>query len=125
MIRKSDYSDLTEKIIGACFEIHRTLGPGFNERTYSNALKIALRKQAIKYFPEKSFKVYFQGEHIGEFRVDLLVDDKVVVEIKAIEGRMPKAFEPPVISYLKASGLKVGLLVNFGTKSCEVRRLMR
>jgi GxxExxY protein len=66
----------------------------------------------------------FQREKIGKFRADLVIEDKVIVELKAIEGRMPKIFESQVISYLKASNLNVGLLVNFGNRSCEVRRLM-
>jgi len=122
--KKDEYSDLTRRIIGICFEVHRELGPGFKEKTYANALKIGLRKRDIKYLPEKSFKVHFQNEQVGEFRVDLLVENKVIVEIKAIENRMPKIFEAQLISYLKASRLRVGLLINFGNKSCEVRRLM-
>ena len=68
--------------------------------------------------------VSFQGEKIGKFRTDLVIADKVIVELKALEGRMPKIFESQVISYLKASGLRVGLLVNFGNRRCEIRRLM-
>jgi GxxExxY protein len=78
----------------------------------------------LKYEVEKEFLVSFQEENIGKFRVDLLVENSVIVELKAIVGRMPKIFETQVISYLKASNLKVGLLINFGNRQCEVRRLM-
>jgi GxxExxY protein len=78
----------------------------------------------LNYEEEKEFSVSFQEEVIGKFRVDLVVEDRVVVELKAIEGRMPKIFESQVISYLKVSGLSVGLLVNFGNRRCEIRRLM-
>ena len=133
-MRERDYGDkrvdvrdrdpLTEKIIAACYQVHNELGPGFVERIYLSALKAALKKSELKYEQEKEFGVSFQGEKIGKFRTDLVVEDKVIVELKALEGRMPKVFESQVISYLKASCLNVGLLVNFGNRSCEVRRLM-
>jgi GxxExxY protein len=124
VIRKYDYGDLTEKVIAACFEVHRSLGPGFPERIYLNALKIMLEKQEMKYETEKEFLVKFQDTLVSKFRIDLLIEDKVIVEIKSIEGKLPKVFESQVISYLKASGLKVGLLVNFGSTSCQICRLM-
>jgi GxxExxY protein len=115
---------LTAKIIEACYKVHRKLGPGFVERIYANALKIVFDKIKIRYETEKEFSVKYENQYIGKFRVDFLIADKVIVEIKSVEGIMPKIFESQVISYLKASGLKVGLLVNFGNRSCIVRRLM-
>ncbi|MBM3119885.1 MAG: GxxExxY protein [Chloroflexi bacterium] len=115
---------LTERIIAACYQVHNELGPGFVERIYLSALKVALKKLELKYEEEKEFEVSFQGEKIGKFRTDLVVENKVIVELKALEVRIPKIFESQVISYLKASGLSVGLLVNFGNRSCEIRRLM-
>lgn len=100
------------------------LGPGFVERIYLTALKVALKKLELNYQEEKEFWVSFQGENIGKFRADLIVENRVIVEIKALESRMSRIFESQVISYLKASGLNVGLLVNFGNRRCEVRRLM-
>jgi GxxExxY protein len=120
----SDKDPLTGRIIAACYQVHNELGPGFVERIYLTALKVALRKLELGYEEEKEFSVLFQGEKIGKFRVDLVVEARVIVELKAIEGRMPKIFESQVISYLKASGLGVGLLVNFGNRRCEIRRLM-
>jgi len=124
VIKKYDYSDLTEKIIAASFEIHRILGPGFSERIYINSLKDLFQEQSIIYEAEKEFVVKFRDKIVGKFRVDFLVESKVIVEIKSVNGVLPKIFESQVVSYLKASGLKVGLLINFGNKSCEVRRLM-
>ena len=115
---------LTKKIIGACYEVHNNLGPGFIEKTYLNALKIVLQKAGISYCTEKEFGVSFNGEKIGKFRVDFVVEDKVIVELKSVEGSIPKIFESQVVSYLKASGLKVGLLVNFGNRRCIIRRLV-
>lgn len=78
----------------------------------------------LRFNSEKEFIIKYENQHVGKFRVDFLVEDKVIVEIKALEGAVPKIFESQVISYLKASGLAVGLLVNFGNQKCEVRRLM-
>ncbi len=121
---ESDRDPLTAKIIKACYQVHRQLGAGLAERIYVNALKIELTNLGLQYVTEKEFVVKYQSQNVGKFRVDLLVEDKVIVEIKAVEGKMPKIFESQVISYLKASGLNVGLLINFGNRSCEVRRLM-
>ncbi|MCX5810464.1 MAG: GxxExxY protein [Proteobacteria bacterium] len=126
-----DYSDkthdrdpLTGKIIEACYRVHNELGPGFIERIYMNTLKIALEGLKLQFITEKEFIVRYEEQSVGKFRVDLLIENQVIVELKAVEGKMPKIFESQVISYLKASGIKVGLLVNFGNRRCEVRRLM-
>jgi len=115
---------LTAKIIEACFSVHNELGPGFIERIYVNALKIALEKMNLKYITEKEFIVRYENQNVGKFRVDFFIEDNVIAEIKAVEGKMPKIFESQVISYLKASDIKVGLLINFGNRKCDVRRLM-
>jgi GxxExxY protein len=121
---ENDRDPLTARIIKACYDVHNELGPGFVERIYVNALKIAFEKLGLLFFAEKEFVVKFENKVVGKFRVDLLVEDKVIMELKSVEGKMPKTFERQVISYLKASEIKVGLLVNFGNGSREVRRLM-
>jgi GxxExxY protein len=121
----TERDSLTEKIIGACYDVHTALGPGFVERIYVQALRVALRVRGLAHASERQFEVAWQGTVVGTFRVDLCVEDQVIVEVKAIAGIMPRVFEAQVISYLKASGLKTGLLVNFGGRSCQVRRLMR
>jgi GxxExxY protein len=115
---------LTEKIIGACFEVHNQLGPGFNEKIYKEALKFALKKVCLEFRCEKKYPVHYHGYGVGKFRADLVVEDKIIVEIKAINGFMPKSFLSQVIAYLKASKLKTGLLVNFGDHSCIIRKVM-
>ena len=115
---------LTEQIIGCCFVIHRELGPGFPERVYQNALENSLEEAGISFAREKEFRVRFRGASVGSFKVDLLVEQRVVVEIKAVTGMLPKVFEAQVLAYLKAAQLPVGLLVNFGNTSCQVRRLL-
>lgn len=120
----SDRDTTTNEIIGICYEIHNTLGSGFVERIYLNALRIYLAKTNLKFETEKEYEVEFDGRKVGKFRVDFLIENKVILEVKAVEGKMPKIFELQVISYLKAANLNVGLLVNFGNRRCEVRRLM-
>lgn len=115
---------LAEKIIGLCYKVHRELGPGFPERIYHNALIILFEEEKLKYETEKEFKVMFHNKNAGKFRCDLIVEEKVIVELKSVEGYMPKLFENTVVAYLKTTGLQTGLLVNFGGKSCTVRRLM-
>jgi len=119
-----DRDALTERVIACAYKVHSALGPGFNEGIYHNALKIALEEDGLRFQTEKSFNVSFRGKHIGRLRLDLVIEDKVIVEVKALTGSLPALFELQVLSYLKASGRKVGLLINFGNKSCQVRRLM-
>ena len=116
-------SRLTEKIIGCSFAVHRGLGPGFNERIYSNALQILFIKEGISFTAEKEFIVMFDKKQVGKFRCDLLIENSVIVELKSVTGNMPKLFYNQLISYLKASKIKTGLLINFGNTSCEVKRL--
>jgi GxxExxY protein len=115
---------LTERIIACAYKVHSELGPGFNESIYHDALKIALEDQRLKYQTEKGFNVLFHGKDVGRLNLDLIIEDKVIVEIKALTGNIPTVFELQVLSYLKASGYKIGLLINFGNKSCQIRRLM-
>jgi len=123
--RKRPIDDLlTKKIIGLCYEVHRKLGPGFVEKTYLTALKRALTRDRMEFMAEKEFSVVFDDEVVGKFRVDLVVAGKVIVELKSLVGSLSKIFESQVVSYLKASGLQVGLLVNFGNSKCIVRRLV-
>ena len=115
---------LTERIIACAYKVHSELGPGFNESIYHDALKIALEDQRLKYQTEKGFNVLFHGKDVGRLKLDLIIKDKVIVEVKALTGNIPTVFELQVLSYLKASGYKIGLLINFGNKSYQIRRLM-
>ena len=115
---------LTERIIACCYRIHSELGPGFNEKVYHSALKLAFNQEKLKYETEKRFEVCYQSKKVGSLIVDLVVEDKTIVEIKAVTGNIHDVFKYQILSYLKASNLKVGLLVNFGNKSCQVKRVM-
>jgi len=119
-----DQDQLTKRIIGCCFKVHKYLGPGFNEKVYHNALKLLFDKEGLRYESEKEFEVYFQNKKVGSFRADLVVQNEVIVEIKSISGNLPVLFQHQLISYLKASDIHIGLLINFGNKSCQVKRVM-
>jgi len=122
-MEKDERDQLTEKIIGCCFKVHTELGAGFLEKIYHNSLIMALKEEGINMETEKEFEVFFHKQKVGKFRCDLLVEKKVIVELKAVEGYLPKIFQYQLLSYLKASAIKTGLLINFGNKSCEIKRL--
>ncbi len=103
-------------------KVHSEIGPGFKEIIYHRALLIELEKIGYQVFSEKQFQVLYQDKNVGAFRVDLLVDSQIVVELKSVTGMMPKLFQTQIISYLKASSKDVGLLINFGNNSLEVKR---
>lgn len=114
---------LTYKVISCCYEVHRELGPGYLEKIYSRSLMIQLASQGLSFECEREFNVYFKGNFVGKFRCDFYIEGKVILEIKAVTGIQPKLFQTQLLSYLKASKSKTGLLVNFGNASCEVKRL--
>jgi GxxExxY protein len=115
---------LTAKIIGCCFEIHKHLGPGFVEKIYSKALQHQLQLEGLTFEAEKEFNLYFKDKCVGKFRCDFFIEGKVIVEIKSFSGiYTPVLFQKQLLSYLKASNIKTGLLINFGNISCTVKRL--
>ena len=115
---------VTEQVIGCCFKVHNSLGPGFPEKVYQSALAESLCSGHLSVERERRFSVMFESIQVGDFHVDLLVGNRVIIEIKAVIGMMPKVFTAQLLAYLKASGMPVGLLVNFGNPSCEVKRLV-
>ncbi len=103
---------LIERVIGAAIEVHRELGPGFQAITYHRALMIELDICDIPYESEVPVTLKYKDQPIGEGRIDLLIDNRLVIELKATEGD-PRTFSRQVASYLKASGLPIGLVINF------------
>src|SRR5439155_18635114 len=110
----------TEKILKAFYHVYNVLGYGFHEKVYENALVITPRKMGLRVQPQAPIKVYFEGEQVGEYFADLLVEDCVIVELKAAEGTVEE-HEAQLLNYLKATKREVGLLLNFGPKP-EVKR---
>ena len=114
------HSDITGKIIKAFFKVNNTLGFGFLEKVYENAMLIELRKIGFEVLQQKNIKVYYEGQKVGEYYADLLVNGLVIVELKACES-IREEHEAQLINYLKATEVEVGLLLNFG-KEPEFRR---
>jgi GxxExxY protein len=117
------YSDLTGKIIGCAMEVHRTLGNGFQEVIYQRALAIEMSLQGLRFSREKEMELFYKGHEIGTRRVDFFVEDKVMVEIKAVI-KLEDVHLAQAINYLEAYEMEVGLLINFGARSLEFKRLM-
>lgn len=118
------YRQLTYKLIGIFYKVHTALGCGFPEKVYQKAIEAELKQEKISYETEKPFKVFYLQKEVGSFRLDLVVDEKVIVEIKAVEY-LAKIFKEQLISQLKAAPYEVGLLVNFGATKLEYTRLIR
>jgi len=104
--------ELTETIIGCAIRVHRALGPGYLEAVYENALAHELTKVGLSADRQRVVKVLYDGVEVGEHRADIVVDDRVIVELKSVESLHPKHVAQ-VISTLKATGVKIGLLINF------------
>jgi GxxExxY protein len=114
---------LTGRVIGCAIAVHRALGAGFLESIYAEALAVALSDAGIPFAREIRVGVTFRGRPIGEHRLDLLIQDRVVVELKAVES-LARVHFAQVRSYLRATGLRVGLLLNFEAPTLEVRRIL-
>jgi GxxExxY protein len=117
------YEDLTFQIRKSLFTVYNTLGPGFREETYKHALLVDFKKENISFEREKKYSIIYRGQQVDEYRVDLLVFDKIIVELKSVAELHPR-FEAQLLSYLKVTGLKLGLLVNFGSNELIIRRLV-
>jgi GxxExxY protein len=122
-VPKLKHADLTERIIGVYYEVYNELGYGFLESVYHTAMRIALQHAGLSVEVEVQVPVTFRGESIGEFRVDLLVEGKVIMELKAVRSLEP-AHEAQLFHYLRATTIEVGLLVNFGAPRPQLRRLL-
>jgi GxxExxY protein len=116
------YHEITGEIIGCAMEVHRTLGPGFQEYVYQRALEIELDKKKIQNKREFDIKIFYKGEYIALRRVDFLVNDLITVEIKA-RTEIDDTHLAQAINYLEASSYPIGLLINFGSKSLQFKRL--
>lgn len=116
--------DLTRSVIGCAFSVSNELGSGFLESVYEKALMVALNAQGIAVRAQAPINVYFREEVVGVFYADLLVEDELIVELKAVKA-LAAEHQAQVINYLQATGIEVGLLLNFGRPRLEYRRLTR
>ena len=109
------HTDITEKIIKAFYKVYNTLGFGFLEKVYENAMFIELKNMGLFVEKQRRIKVFYEGLEVGDYFADLIVDEKVIVELKASEA-LCEEHEFQLINYLKATEIEVGLLLNFGKK---------
>jgi GxxExxY protein len=116
------FPEVTETVIGCAYKVFNQLGSGFLEKVYENALKFEMEKEGLKVSQQHPVNVYYSGQLIGEYFADLMVDDKVIIELKAV-SELNKVHEVQLVNYLKGTGFKVGLLINFGEKMKIVRRV--
>lgn len=117
------HADITRKIIGAAMKVHSTLGNGFQEVIYQRAMAIEMTKIGLDFQRELVMPIYYDNKQIGTRRVDFLVEGKVMLELKAVTA-LEDVHLAQAINYLEAYGLEVGLLINFGSKSLQFRRLI-
>ena len=118
-----DINEITYAINGAVFEVNRVLGPGFLEKVYENALLIELRSKGLQAQNQAPIEVSYKGQIVGDYVADILVEEQVIVEIKTVE-KLEKIHEAQLLNYLKATGVRLGLLVNFRHPKAEVKRLV-
>ncbi len=116
------HSEITEQIIKAFYKVYNTLGYGFLEKVYENAMAIELRKMGFDYRQQQRIKVYYENEIVGDYYADLIVNDSVIVELKA-SATIHEEHEAQLLNYLRATQVEVGLLLNFGKKP-EFKRLI-
>lgn len=114
-------AELTRSIIGAAFEVHNILGAGFLEKVYRNALVKELRLRGIQVQAEVQIPVYYKDELVGDYYADILVDGRIILELKALSA-LTSEHEAQLLNYLKATGYKMGLLLNFGAKQVQIKR---
>jgi len=116
------HKELTDQIIQSFYKVYNELGTGFLETIYENSLVIVLRERGLKVDQQKDLKVKFRDVIVGDYRTDLIIDDKIIIEIKAV-SKLIKAHEAQLIHYLKATGIEVGIILNFGD-SPEFKRMI-
>ena len=117
------YKEITEQIIGAAFEVYKVLGYGFLEKVYHKALVVELKLRRLPIEEEYAIKVIYKNEIVGEYYADIFVERKVIVEIK-VDDKYNSQHEAQLLNYLKATGIKIGLVINFGKSKCEFKRLI-
>ncbi|MCB0002667.1 MAG: GxxExxY protein [Anaerolineae bacterium] len=118
------FEELSFAVNGACMEVHRILGPGFLEAVYQTALERELRLRGMSFEAQKRLPVVYKGAVVGDYIADIVVDDKIILELKAV-STLNKAHEAQAHNYLAATGLRLAILYNFGAASLEWKRIIR
>jgi len=120
---KKKLDDITYEIRGAVFKVNKILGSGFLEKVYENALQIELKDRGLKTVSQVPLKVVYEGVTVGEYFADILVENCVLLELKTVD-KLNKIHEAQLLNYLKATGIKVGLLINFYHQKAEIKRFV-
>lgn len=123
MESKIVYQELSYQVMGAVFEVHNTLGPGFLESLYEEALAYEFELRGIPFEKQKEIAVRYKGREVGKHRLDFVIDGKIILELKAVSD-LTDVFRKQTTSYLKATGLKLGILINFSTPSVDYERIV-
>ena len=116
--------DLSGRVIGAAMKVHSALGPGFSEAVYQNSLALEMALEGIPFEREVKLEVRYRGELVGQYRVDLLVGSRLILELKAVQAILPE-HEVQVVNYLAATGLEQALLLNFGSRRLQIKKKFR
>jgi GxxExxY protein len=119
-----EYEEITHRIIGAAYQVFNQLGFGFLESVYKKAMIIELSKDDLKVEPERPLKVYYDNDIVGDFFVDLLINDAIIIELKSVEN-LTKAHEVQLVNYLSGMKKEIGLLINFGPSGVDIKRKYR
>lgn len=117
------YKELSYEIIGLAMEVHRRLGFGFLEKVYENALMVLFEKNEISAQQQVPLRIYFEGKIVGDYIADILVDSKIILELKSVE-KIADAHRAQMLNYLRATRLRLGMILNFSKKSLEYKRLV-
>ena len=119
-----EYKDITETVIGCAYRVYNKMGFGFLESVYEKCLLIELRKAGLDTESQKAISVYYDGEIVGEFVADIIVNDTIILELKSVR-RVSRAQEVQLVNYLVATGKPVGLILNFGERKVEIKRKVK
>ena len=121
---RDELNGITEQIIGCAYKVANTLGCGFLEKVYENALVVELQRNLLKVVQQAAVKVQYEGVDVGEYIADILVENAVIIEVKAVKS-LDEIHVAQCLNYLKATGFAVCLLINFGSPKIEIRRVVR
>ena len=123
MKNQDSLNKVSEKIIGCAFTVSNTLGSGFLEKVYQNALVIELLNEGLEVEKEKAITIFYQGKVVGEYFADILVNHQIIIETKAVQS-LNEIHQAQLLNYLKATKLPLGLLINFGTPKVQIKRML-
>ncbi|MEW6609100.1 MAG: GxxExxY protein [bacterium] len=121
--KRFKYKEITYQILNAAFEVHNILGCGFLEKVYENSVVCELRLKGMKVEAQKKIEIFYKGKEVGIYVADLIIEDKVIVEVKAVD-EISKIHKAQLLNYLKATGYEVGLILNFAKTKLEYERLV-